>query len=50
MPRVTDAEREQGLHYEEAETAAKDAGFEPKCTFDSNDPAAKQLGNLYLFV
>lgn len=48
--RVTDDEYRLGQHYDQAAEAATEAGFEPKLSFDQNDPAAKQLGSVHLFM
>ena len=50
MALVTDDEYCLGRHYDQAAEAATEAGFEPKLSFDQNDPAAKQLGSVYLFM
>ncbi|MBP8694571.1 MAG: hypothetical protein KBH35_03080 [Bifidobacterium sp.] len=47
---VTPAQRESGDHYAMAEDNALDNGYEPQFSFEENDPAAKQLGEIHAWL
>lgn len=50
-PAVTQEQMEQGRHYELAKENAADNGYEePMMAFDENDPAAKQLGDMLIWL
>lgn len=51
MPEVTESEKRDGVHYERAKENAQWSGFAPPMiAFDGTDPAAKQLGDLHLWL
>lgn len=47
---VTQAQYDDGAHYELAEENAEDNGYEPKFSFAEDDPAAKQMGDIWTWL
>lgn len=50
-PEVTQAQIDEGEHYQLAIDNAEDNGYEgPLIAFDATDPAAKQLGEVFAWL
>ena len=47
---VTQEQYDNGDHYDLAMENAEDNGYEPHKAFDQNDPAAKQLGDIFTWL
>ena len=47
---VTQEQYENGIHYDLAEDDAANNGYEPKFSFDCQDYASKQLGEVLAWI